>query len=170
MSGGFDRVEWPHTFRMATWKTEVRARISSVWDVTESMPEACWKWTQARERVDCASRRRQEKRHTSHNYSQEAEDREQVVRGGEATRLAAKTAAEAVLKKEARWSSDALIGYVRANMENPVWVSELSEVGAVEYETQHGQGTRLGDKDRHYAARRYHDRLGTAIGIQTVSI
>ena len=44
----------------ADWKTELRAARSSVWDVTELRPDSCWKWTQARERVDCASMKRQE--------------------------------------------------------------------------------------------------------------
>ena len=65
-----------------------------------------------------------------------------MVRIGGATRLAWKTVPEALLKKESRWLSDALIGYVRAHIEDPLWVSELSGDGAVEYERQPGQGTR----------------------------
>ena len=118
----------------ADWKTEVRAARSSVCDVTELMPESCWKWTQARERVDCASMKRQEIRHTSHNYSEGAEDHEHLVRIGGATRLAAKTVPEEVLKKEGRWSSDTSLVYVRANMEDPLWVSELSGDGTVQCE------------------------------------
>ena len=62
------------------------------------------------------------------------------------------------------------MGYVRANMEDPVWVSELSGVGAIEDERQPGQGTRWGENDRYNAARRYNDRLCTAVSAQTVSI
>ena len=62
------------------------------------------------------------------------------------------------------------MGYVRANMEDPVWVSELSGVGAVEDERQRGQGTRWGGNDRYNAARRYNDCLCTAVSAQTVSI
>lgn len=63
---------------------------------------------------------------------------------GGATRLAAKRVPEAVIKKEGRWSSDAFMVYVRANMEDPVWVSEVLGGGAGEYERQPGQGTRWG--------------------------
>ena len=79
---------------------------------------------------------------TSHNYSEEAEDHDQLVRIGGATRLAAKPVPGAVLKKEGRWSSDASLVYVRANMEDPLWASEWSGGRAVEYERQRGQGTR----------------------------
>ena len=73
---------------------------------------------------------------------------------------------EAVLKKEGRWSSDAFMGYVRANMEDPIWVSDLSGVEVVEYERQPGHGARWGGKYRYHVARRYNDRLGTAISAQ----
>jgi len=63
---------------------------------------------------------------------------------GGATRLAANRVPEAVIKKEGRWSSDAFMVYVRANMEDPVWVSEVLGDGAGEYERQPGQGTRWG--------------------------
>ena len=63
---------------------------------------------------------------------------------GGATRLAARRVPEAVIKKEGRWSSDAFMVYVRANMEDPVWVSEVLEHGAGEFERQPGQGTRWG--------------------------
>ena len=62
------------------------------------------------------------------------------------------------------------MGDVRANMEDPVWVSESSGVGAVEDERQPGQGTRWGGNGRYNAARRCNDRLGTAVRAQTVSI
>ena len=51
---------------------------------------------------------------------------------------------EAVIKKEGRLSSDAFMVYVRANMEDPVWVSEVLGDGAREYDRQPGQGTRWG--------------------------
>ena len=44
---------------------------------------------------------------------------------GGATKLAAERVREAVIKKEGRWSSDAFMVYVRANMEDPVCVSEV---------------------------------------------
>ena len=103
-----------------------------MWDVTELRPESCWKWTQARERVDCASMKRQKIRHTSHTCSEGAADHEQLVRIGRAPRLAAKTMPEAVLTKEGRCSSDAPLVYVRANMQDPLWESELWGNGAVE--------------------------------------
>ena len=43
---------------------------------------------------------------------------------------------DGVLEEEGRWSSDASLVYVRANMEYPLRVSELSGDGAVEYERQ----------------------------------
>ena len=63
---------------------------------------------------------------------------------GGATRLAARGVPEAVIKKEGRWWSDSFMVYVRANMEDPVWVSEVLEHGAWEFERQPGQGTRWG--------------------------
>ena len=84
----------------AVWETEVRAARSSVWHVTGLMTESCWKWTKARERVDCASMKRQEIRQASHNYSKGAEDHEQLVRITRATRLAAKTVPEAVPRRK----------------------------------------------------------------------
>ena len=63
---------------------------------------------------------------------------------GGATRLAAKRISEAVIKTEGRWSSDAVMVCVRANTEDPVWVSEVLGEGGGEYERQPGQGTRWG--------------------------
>ena len=63
---------------------------------------------------------------------------------GGATRLAARGVPEAVKKKEGRWSSDSFMVYVRANMEDPVWVSEVLEHGAREFERQPAQGARWG--------------------------
>ena len=63
---------------------------------------------------------------------------------GGATRLAARTVPQVVIKKEGRSSSDSLKLYVRANVENPVWVSEVVEHGAGELERQPEQGTRWG--------------------------
>ena len=63
---------------------------------------------------------------------------------GGATRLAARGVPEAVIKKEGRWSSDSFMVYVRVNTEDPVWVSEVLEHGAREFERQPGQGTRWG--------------------------
>ena len=63
---------------------------------------------------------------------------------GGATRLAARGVPEVVIKKEERWPSDSFIVYARANMEDPVWVSEVLEHGAWEFERQPRQGTRWG--------------------------
>ena len=63
---------------------------------------------------------------------------------GGGTRLAEKRVPEAMITKEERWSSDVFMVYVRANMEDPVWVSEVLGEGAGEYERQPGQGTRWG--------------------------
>ena len=65
-------------------------------------------------------------------------------RTGGATRLAARGVPEAVIKKEGRGSSDSFMVSVRANMEDPVRVSEVLEHGAWEFERQPGQGTRWG--------------------------
>ena len=65
-------------------------------------------------------------------------------RVGGATRLAARGVPESVIKKEGKWSSDSFMVYVRANMEDPVWVSEVLEHGAREFERQPGQWTRWG--------------------------
>ena len=43
---------------------------------------------------------------------------------GGATRLAAMGASSRVIQREGRWSSSAFVVYVRANMEDPQWVSE----------------------------------------------
>ena len=51
---------------------------------------------------------------------------------------------EAEINNEGRWSSDSFIVYVRGNMEDPVWVSEVLEHGAEGVERQPGQGTRWG--------------------------
>ena len=64
------------------------------------------------------------------------------ARIGGGTRLAATRVPEAVIKKEGKWSSDTLMVYVRANMEDPVWVSEALGEGAEGYERQPGRGTR----------------------------
>ena len=61
-----------------------------------------------------------------------------------ATRLAAKRVPEAVIKKEGMWSSDAIMVYIRANMEDPIWAAEVLGDGAGEYERQSGKGTGLG--------------------------
>ena len=61
-------------------------------------------------------------------------------------KLTAKRLPEAVITKEERWLSDAFIAYVRANMEDAVWVSEVLGEGVREYERQPGQGTRWGVK------------------------
>ena len=49
---------------------------------------------------------------------------------GGATRLAARRLPEAVIKKGGRWSPDSFMVHVRANMEDPVGVSEVFEHGA----------------------------------------
>ena len=63
---------------------------------------------------------------------------------GGRTKLAAKPVREAVIKKERRWSSDAFMGYVRANMKDPVWVSEVLGEEARKYKRQLGHRTRWG--------------------------
>ena len=63
---------------------------------------------------------------------------------GGATRLAAKGVPEAVIKKEGRWSSNAFMAYVRANMQDPAWVSAVLEEGEGVLERQPGQGTEWG--------------------------
>ena len=63
---------------------------------------------------------------------------------GGATQLAARGVPEAVIKKKRSWSSDSFMVYIRANMEDPVWVSEVLEHGAGEFERQPGQGARWG--------------------------
>ena len=65
---------------------------------------------------------------------------------GGATRLAAKGVPGAVIKKEGRWSSDAFLVYVRANMQDPAWVSAVLEEGGGLFERQPGQGTKWGKK------------------------
>ena len=70
------------------------------------------------------------------------------------TRLAETRVPEAVIKKEGRWSSDAFTAYVRENMEDPVWVSEVLGEGAGEYERQAGQGTRWGEKNNDNVSRK----------------
>ena len=64
---------------------------------------------------------------------------------GGATRLAEKGASALVIQREGRWKSDAFMVYVRANMEDPMWVSRIlveKEGGA---SRQPGQGTERGD-------------------------
>ena len=63
---------------------------------------------------------------------------------GEATRLAARGVPEAVIENKGRWWSYSFMVYARANMEAPVWVSEVLEHGARELERQPGQGTKRG--------------------------
>ena len=53
---------------------------------------------------------------------------------GGATRLAVRGILEAVLMKGGRWSSDSFTVYVRADLEDPIWVSEVMEHGAQEFE------------------------------------
>ena len=62
---------------------------------------------------------------------------------GGATRLAAMGASSRVIQQEGRWSSSAFMVYVRANMEDPQWVSEAlsGEKGSKRWP---GQGTRWG--------------------------
>ena len=57
-------------------------------------------------------------------------------------------------KKEGRWSSDSFIVYVRANMEDPVRVSEVLGEGVGEYERQTGQGTRWGSRKKKYSKKK----------------
>ena len=44
---------------------------------------------------------------------------------GAETNLAARGASNAVIQREGRWASNAFVRYVRANMEDTVWVSEV---------------------------------------------
>ena len=62
---------------------------------------------------------------------------------GGATRLAGMGASARVIQREERWSSSAFMVYVRANMEDPQWVSEAlsGEEGSKRFP---GQGTRWG--------------------------
>ena len=62
---------------------------------------------------------------------------------GGATRLAAMGASPLMIQREGRWSSSAFMLYVRANMEDPQWVSEAlsEEEGSKRLP---GQGTRWG--------------------------
>ena len=62
---------------------------------------------------------------------------------GGATRLAAKGASSRVIQQEGRWSSNAFMVYVRANMEEPQWVSEALS-GEKGSKRLPGQGTRRG--------------------------
>ena len=60
---------------------------------------------------------------------------------GGATKLPAGGASDAVIQREGRWASNAFMRYVTANMEDPVWVSEvLVERGGCD--RQLGRGTR----------------------------
>ena len=63
---------------------------------------------------------------------------------GGATRLTAIGVPEDAIKTEERWSSDLFMLCVRANMEDPVCVSEVLEHGTRDFEIQPGQGTRCG--------------------------
>ena len=62
---------------------------------------------------------------------------------GGITRLAALGASPLVIQREGRWSSSAFIVYVRANMEDPQWVSEVLS-GEKGSKRQPGQGTKWG--------------------------
>jgi len=62
---------------------------------------------------------------------------------GGATRLAAMGASAQVIQREGRWSSNAFMVYVRANMEDPQWVSEALSVEKGSMRLP-GQGTRWG--------------------------
>ena len=60
---------------------------------------------------------------------------------GGRTKLAVGGANDTVIQREGRWASNAFMRYVRANMEDPVWVSEvLVERGGCD--RQPGQETR----------------------------
>ena len=62
---------------------------------------------------------------------------------GGATKLAAGGASDTVIQREGRWASNAFMRYVRANMEDPIWVSEALVEGRG-WDRQPGQRTRLG--------------------------
>ena len=68
---------------------------------------------------------------------------ELALRIGGATKLAAGVASNAVIQREGRWASNASMRYVRANMEDPIWVSEALVEGRGG-DRQPGQGTRWG--------------------------
>ena len=61
---------------------------------------------------------------------------------GGATRLAEMGAPPWVIPGEERWASQAFMGYVRSNMEDPLWVSRVLVGGTGEPSRQPGQGTR----------------------------
>ena len=63
---------------------------------------------------------------------------------GGATRLAARRVPEVVIKKNDGGRRTHLSRNVRANVENPVWLSGRLEHGAGEFERQPGQETRWG--------------------------
>ena len=61
---------------------------------------------------------------------------------GGATRMAEMGAPPWVIQKQGRWVLQAFMGYMRSNMENPLWVSRVLVGRTGEPSTQPGQGTR----------------------------
>ena len=63
---------------------------------------------------------------------------------GGATRLAEMVAQPSTIQREGRWVSQAFMGYVRSNMEDPLWVSRILVGRSRAPSRQPGQGTRWG--------------------------
>ena len=61
---------------------------------------------------------------------------------GGATRLAEMGAQPWVIQRRERWASQAFMGYVRSNMEGPLWVSRILVGRSGAPSRQPGQGTR----------------------------